>query len=213
MAQNVSNFMTRRNVVAGLALTAAPMIVLARTDKANAQVKQAAPEKSLYERLGGVFAIAAVVDHFSDAVVKNPIVGQKSKIRSWRNGTPRIWEDYPALSSCERYGSATFREDPSSTQPPSPVRRRSDLRRPTGTSRSLPQNSMRSQLNSVGPWTSLRSRRAKRAKSWQPSLPTKKRSPLATLLSTVEPCGVARLDGPAQPKLGGELLSASAFGT
>jgi hemoglobin len=37
------------------------------------------PEKSLYDRLGGVFAIAAVVDHFSDAVVKNPIVGQKSK--------------------------------------------------------------------------------------------------------------------------------------
>ena len=29
--------------------------------------------------LGGVFAIAAVMDHFSDAVVKNPIVGQKSK--------------------------------------------------------------------------------------------------------------------------------------
>ena len=27
-------------------------------------------EKSLYDRLGGVFAIAAVVDHFSDAVVK-----------------------------------------------------------------------------------------------------------------------------------------------
>jgi hemoglobin len=36
--------------------------------------------------LGGVFAIAAVVDHFSDAVVKNPIVGQKSKnpqLREW----------------------------------------------------------------------------------------------------------------------------------
>ena len=44
------------------------------------------PEKSLYERLGGVFAIAAVVDHFSDAIVKNPIVGQKSKnlqLREW----------------------------------------------------------------------------------------------------------------------------------
>ena len=42
---------------------------------------QAAPkaEKTLYERLGGVFAIAAVVDHFSDAVVKNPIVGKNSK--------------------------------------------------------------------------------------------------------------------------------------
>jgi hemoglobin len=35
-------------------------------------------EQSLYERLGGVFAIAAVVDHFSDAVVKNPAVGQRS---------------------------------------------------------------------------------------------------------------------------------------
>ena len=43
-------------------------------------------EKTLYERLGGVFAIAAVVDHFSDAVVKNPIVGQASKkpaLREW----------------------------------------------------------------------------------------------------------------------------------
>jgi hemoglobin len=36
-------------------------------------------EASLYERLGGSFAIAAVVDHFSDAVVRNPITGQGSK--------------------------------------------------------------------------------------------------------------------------------------
>ena len=44
------------------------------------------PESSLYERLGGVFAISAVVDHFSDAVVKNPIVGRESKnpaLREW----------------------------------------------------------------------------------------------------------------------------------
>ena len=43
-------------------------------------------ELSLYERLGGAFAIAAVVDHFSDAVVQNPIVGQKSEnpaLREW----------------------------------------------------------------------------------------------------------------------------------
>ena len=49
---------------------------------------QAAPdtEKSLYERLGGVFAIAAVVDHFSDAIVQNPIVGKDSKnpaLKKW----------------------------------------------------------------------------------------------------------------------------------
>ncbi len=86
MARTILNFMTRRSVVAGLALTAAPAAVFARADKANAQPKQPAPEKSLYDRLGGVFAIAAVVDHFSDAVVKNPIVGQKSKnpqLREW----------------------------------------------------------------------------------------------------------------------------------
>jgi len=36
-------------------------------------------EPSLYDRLGGAFAIAAVVDHFSDALIANPIVGQGSK--------------------------------------------------------------------------------------------------------------------------------------
>ena len=36
-------------------------------------------EASLYERLGGAFAIAAVVNHFSDALVKNAAVGQGSK--------------------------------------------------------------------------------------------------------------------------------------
>jgi hemoglobin len=43
-------------------------------------------ESSLYERLGGAFAIAAVVDHFSDAIVRNPIVGQNSEnqqLREW----------------------------------------------------------------------------------------------------------------------------------
>ena len=86
MAQAVSTSITRRSAVAGLALTAAPMAVLAGADTAYAQAQQTTPDKSLYERLGGVFAIAAVVDHFSDAVVKNPIVGQKSKnpqLREW----------------------------------------------------------------------------------------------------------------------------------
>jgi len=40
------------------------------------------PDKSLYERLGGVFAIAAVIDHFSDAVVRNRTVGQGSDNRA-----------------------------------------------------------------------------------------------------------------------------------
>ena len=51
-----------------------------------AQAASPPAEKSLYERLGGVFAIAAVIDHFSDAVVQNPIVGKTSKnpaLREW----------------------------------------------------------------------------------------------------------------------------------
>ena len=85
MKKAFSISITRRKVVAGLALTAAPA-ALAGADNAYAQARQTTPEESLYERLGGVFAIAAVVDHFSDAVVKNPMVGQKSKnpqLREW----------------------------------------------------------------------------------------------------------------------------------
>ena len=43
-------------------------------------------QASLHERLGGAFAIAAVVNHFSDALVQNPIVGQQSEnpaLRDW----------------------------------------------------------------------------------------------------------------------------------
>ncbi|MCK1515251.1 group 1 truncated hemoglobin [Bradyrhizobium sp. 190] len=85
MAKTHSTSITRRRVVAGLALAAAPM-TLAGGNNAYAQAQQTKPDKSLYDRLGGVFAIAAVVDHFSDAVVKNPVVGQKSKnprLKEW----------------------------------------------------------------------------------------------------------------------------------
>jgi len=43
-------------------------------------------DKSLYERLGGVFAIAAVVNRFSDEVVKNSKAGQTSQnpaLKEW----------------------------------------------------------------------------------------------------------------------------------
>ena len=76
---------SRRQSLQGLALVgaAASLGAPAHMHRAAAAEKS---EKSLYARLGGVFAIAAVVDHFSDAVVKNPIVGQKSKnpqLREW----------------------------------------------------------------------------------------------------------------------------------
>lgn len=42
--------------------------------------------QTLYERLGGVFGIAAVVDRFSDAVIENAMVGKLSRnpqLRRW----------------------------------------------------------------------------------------------------------------------------------
>jgi hemoglobin len=96
MAQLFSTSITRRSAVVGLALTAAP-VALAGADGVYAQAQQPMPEKSLYERLGGVFAIAAVVDHFSDAVVKNPIVGQKSKNSHLREWHTKNLERLPGL--------------------------------------------------------------------------------------------------------------------
>ncbi|HEV8280277.1 MAG TPA: group 1 truncated hemoglobin [Candidatus Limnocylindrales bacterium] len=43
-------------------------------------------EQTLYDRVGGVFAIAAVVDRFSDAIIRNPKVGEQSpnpQLREW----------------------------------------------------------------------------------------------------------------------------------
>ncbi|HUQ36782.1 MAG TPA: group 1 truncated hemoglobin [Aestuariivirga sp.] len=90
MEQAASTFLTRRDVVAGLAVLAAPA-VLAGANSASAQ------EKTLYERLGGVFAIAAVVNHFSDEIVKNPIVGKKSKNKQLREWHTKNLERLPGL--------------------------------------------------------------------------------------------------------------------
>ena len=41
-------------------------------------------DQSLYERLGGVYAIAAVVDRFSDQLLKNPkIVNANPQLKEW----------------------------------------------------------------------------------------------------------------------------------
>lgn len=48
-------------------------------------------ESSLYERLGGAFPIAAVVDHFSNSVVRNPKVGRGSEnaqLNEWSTDEP-----------------------------------------------------------------------------------------------------------------------------
>ena len=81
---------TKASIIRSVAVAATLTVILVGT----ALQAAAQSEKSLYERLGGVFAIAQVVDHFSDALIKNPIVGQNSKnpaLRNWhRNNLSRL---------------------------------------------------------------------------------------------------------------------------
>ncbi len=46
-------------------------------------------EQSLYERIGGVNAIAMVVDRFSDEIVKNPKLNVNPALKEW-NGTGQL---------------------------------------------------------------------------------------------------------------------------
>ncbi len=56
------------------------------TSLKNKMEQRGGEEKSLYERLGGIYNIAMVIDHFSDALINNELVGKKSKnqfLRDW----------------------------------------------------------------------------------------------------------------------------------
>src|SRR3954452_23132823 len=54
-------------------------------------------QASLYERLVGIFAIAAVVDQFSDAIIENAMVGKLSKKPALRQWSEKHPERLPGL--------------------------------------------------------------------------------------------------------------------
>lgn len=88
---------TRRDLLHGTMILSAVVIAApfatacARAaDKESAgnkqEGKQSIPGKSLYDRLGGIFAIAAVVNYFSDEIIKDPVAGAQSSnpaLREW----------------------------------------------------------------------------------------------------------------------------------
>jgi hemoglobin len=62
-------------------------------------------EQSLYERLGGVNAIASVVDRFSDQVVKNPKPNVNPALREWNeSGQLPVLKFMRTLWICEATG-------------------------------------------------------------------------------------------------------------
>jgi hemoglobin len=68
-------------------------------------------EKTLYERLGGIYAIAAVVDHFSDQLLKNPkIVNANPELKEWH--TVKYRERLPGLKFLRTLWSASVAGGP-----------------------------------------------------------------------------------------------------
>lgn len=80
-------------LAAGVSLAASSSLAMAQQPGAGqgheahaAPAAQAADPKagqSLYDRLGGIFAISAVVDRFSDAIIKNPKLNQNPQLIAW----------------------------------------------------------------------------------------------------------------------------------
>lgn len=81
------------------AVVATPLVAgCARAeDNPPAKPAEASTGTSLYDRLGGIFAIAAVVDFFSDEVVKDPVAGAGSKNPQLRNWHTESLDRLPGL--------------------------------------------------------------------------------------------------------------------
>ena len=77
--------MDRRTVAKGAGAIAgmAAMGMLPTVAEAGAAKQTTPAEPSLYERLGGYFAIAAVVDRFSDAIITNPKLNENPALKAW----------------------------------------------------------------------------------------------------------------------------------
>ena len=86
-AQDTDN--TRRDLLSYGALMsamAAGALAGGSVTPAAAAEAQTGAEQSLYDRLGGIFSIAAVVDYFSDQIIQDPVAGARSanpQLREW----------------------------------------------------------------------------------------------------------------------------------
>ena len=77
--------MDRRTVAKGAGAVAGAAALGLFPASAEASVTSGKPGKkpSLYDRLGGYFGIAAVVNRFSDQIIINPILNQNPALRAW----------------------------------------------------------------------------------------------------------------------------------
>jgi hemoglobin len=72
----------RRTVAKGAGFAAALSLLQGKTT-AGTSAQEGTPEPSLYDRVGGIFAIAAVVNRFSDEIIKNPKLNVNPALKAW----------------------------------------------------------------------------------------------------------------------------------
>lgn len=78
--------LTRRVALAGAAgLVGAGIVGSVGADAQTEDATAMAEEPSLYERLGGIFAIAAVVNRFSDEIITNPKLNENPALKAWND--------------------------------------------------------------------------------------------------------------------------------
>ena len=77
--------MDRRTMAkgAGAVAGAAALGLFPANAPASAAAQSTAAESSLYDRLGGYFGIALVVDRFSDQIIRNPILNKNPTLKEW----------------------------------------------------------------------------------------------------------------------------------
>jgi hemoglobin len=77
--------MDRRTLAkgAGAVAGAAALGLFRASSEASGAPRTAAAELSLYDRLGGYFGIALVVNRFSDEILKNPVLKKNPALKEW----------------------------------------------------------------------------------------------------------------------------------
>jgi hemoglobin len=80
----VESGLTRRVALAGAAgLVGTGIVGVAGAHAQSDDATAVAEEPSLYDRLGGIFAISAVVNRFSDAIISNPKLNENPALKAW----------------------------------------------------------------------------------------------------------------------------------
>lgn len=77
--------MDRRTMAkgAGAVASAAALGLFPARAEASGTPQTTSAEGSLYDRLGGYFGIALVVDRFSDQIIRNPILNKNPALKEW----------------------------------------------------------------------------------------------------------------------------------